>query len=53
MRLHFLPQAQRGFPMWFNLSSGSLFLSLAVTLAVVLVMLGVGWAAVRLLSHRD
>ena len=39
--------------MWFDLSSGTVLLSIVVTLGVVLVMLGIGWAVTRLLSRRD
>ena len=39
--------------MWFDLSSGSLLVGVAIGLAVVLVMLGIGWAVIWLLSHRD
>ena len=39
--------------MWFDLSSGTLLAAVAVALAIVLLLTGIGWAVVWLLSHRD
>ena len=39
--------------MWFDLSTGTLLASIAVALAVLLLLLCVGWAVAWLLSLRD
>jgi hypothetical protein len=39
--------------MWFDLSTGTLLASVAIALAVLLLVLAVGWAVVWLLSLRD
>jgi hypothetical protein len=39
--------------MWFNFSTGTLLTSIAITLGVVLLVLGIGWAVAWLLSFRD
>lgn len=39
--------------MWFDLSTGTVVASIAVTLGVVLLVLGIGWAVAWLLSLRD